>query len=111
MPYAIQCEVPHDYLRPPADQATIGHRLALGADDNGVLLERAQGDGRGGRRYVPGSWEQAVAILTANNFRLTTFDRPGRIIGTIGGDDEGMHLAQHAEAGARRVDDSPTRGR
>ena len=86
-----------------ADQAETGHRLALGADDNGVLLERAQGDGRGGRRYVPGSWEQAVAVLVAHNFRLTTYARPGRIVGTIGGDD-GMFLAEHAEAGSRRPD-------
>jgi len=85
------------------DQAEIGHRLALGADDYGVCLERAVNDGRGGRRYAEASWEQAVAILVAHNFRLTTYVRPGRIVGTIGGDG-GMFLAEHAEAGSRRPD-------
>jgi hypothetical protein len=66
-------------------QADIGRRLTLGAEDRGVILERAQGDGRGGRRYVPGSWEQAVAILTAASFRLTACEVPARIVGTIGG--------------------------
>lgn len=89
-----------------AEQTEAARRLTEALEIAGIRVHalKVQAGNVVGRNPVPapqllGAWLQrmwAVEIVE---------DRGARVVGSIGGGDDGMFLAEHAEAGSRRVDE------
>ena len=98
-----------------AEQAEAVRRLAEGMALVGLTVSTPQNPGGSIVGYAPvhpaqllAEWQKRLWVIGLDE------DRGARIVGTIGGADadlDGEYLAEHAEAGARRLEDPNTRGR